>query len=72
MYFHLNHFESSETSIIDRSNSKKLTVELIGKMLNEIFSLNTRHNKITLDAFVSQNDIDFSTSEDESNDNEME
>ena len=72
MYFHLNHFESSETSIIDRSNSKKLTVELVGKMLNEIFSLNTRHNKITLDPFVSQNDIDFSTSEDESNDNEME
>ena len=42
MYFYLDLFE---TSIIARSNYKKLTVELIGKMLNEIFSLNTRHNE---------------------------
>ena len=72
MYFHLNLFEHLETSIISRSNSKKLTVELIGKMLNEIFILNTRHNEIMLDAFVLQNDMDFSTSEGESSDNEME
>ena len=72
MYFHLNLFEHLETSIISRSNSKKLTVELIGKMLNEIFILNTRHNEIMLDAFVLQNDMDFSASEGESSDNEME
>ena len=41
-------------------------------MLNEIFSLNIRHNKIMLDAFVLQNDIDFSTGEDENSENEME
>ena len=34
--------------------------------------LTTRHNKVKLDAFVLQNDIDFSTSEDESSDNKME
>ena len=67
MYFYLNLFEPLETSIIARSNSKKLTV-----MLNEIFSLNTRHSEIMLDAFVLQNDIDFSTSENESSDNVME
>ena len=67
MYFYLNLFEPLETSIIASSNSKKLTV-----MLNEIFSLNTRHNEIMLDAFVLQNDIDFSTSENESSDNVME
>ena len=72
MSFYLYLFYSLETSIIARSNSKKRTVELIGKMLNEIFSLNTRHNEIMLDAFILQNDIDFSTSEDESSDNEME
>ena len=70
--FYLYLFYSLETSIIARSNSKKRTVELIGKMLNEIFSLNTRHNEIMLDAFVLQNDIDFSTSENESSDNVME
>ena len=48
----LNLFEPLEMSIIARSNSKNLTVELIGKMLNEIFSLNTRHNEIMLDAFI--------------------
>ena len=72
MSFYLYLFYSLETSIIARSNSKKRTVELIGKMLNEIFSLNTRHNEIMLDAFILQNDIDFSTSEDESSDNEIE
>ena len=45
MYFYLDLFEPLETSIIARSNYKKLTVEFIGKMLNEIFSLNTRHNE---------------------------
>ena len=72
MYFYLNLFEPLETSIIARSNSKKLTVKFIGKMLNEIFSLNTRHNEIMLDAFLLQNDIDFSTGKDESSENEME
>ena len=51
---------------------KNFTVKLNVKMLNEIFSLNTRHNEIMSNAFVLQNDIDFSTSEDESSDNEME
>ena len=72
MYFYLNLFEPSETRIIARSNSKKLTVKFIGKMLNEIFSLNTRHNEIMLDAFLLQNDIDFSTGKDKSSENEME
>ena len=72
MYFYLNLFEPLETTIIARSNSKKLTVKFIGKMLNEIFSLNTRHNEIMLDAFLLQNDIDFSTGKDESSENEME
>ena len=72
MYYHLNLLQPLETSIIGRSNSKKLPMKLIGKMLNEIFSLNTSHNKIMLDAFILQNDIDFSTSRHESSDTEME
>ena len=72
MYFHLNLFQPLETSIIARSNSKKLSVELISKMLNKIFSLNTSHNKLMLNAFILQNDIDFGTSEHESSDIEME
>ena len=72
MYYHLNLLQPLETSIIGRSNSKKLPMKLIGKMLNEIFSLNTSHNKIMLDAFILQNDIDFSTSRHENSDTEME
>ena len=45
MYFYLNLFEPLQTSITARSNSKKLTVELLGKMLNQIFSINRRHTK---------------------------
>ena len=72
MYFHINLFQPLETGIIARSNSKNLSVELIGKMFNEIFRLNTSHNKMMLDAFILQNNIDFSTSEHESSDSEME
>ena len=72
MYYHLNLLQPLETSIIGRSNSKKLPMKLIGKMLNEIFSLKTSHNKIMLDVFILQNDIDFSTSRHESSDTEME
>ena len=52
MYLHLILFQLLETSIIARSRSKKLSVKLIGKMLNEIFSLNTGHNEMMLDAFI--------------------
>ena len=72
MYFHFNLFQPLETSITARSNSKKLSVELISKMLSKIFSLNTSHNEMMLHAFILQNDIDFSTSEHESSDTKME
>ena len=71
MKFYLDLFEPLQTSITARSNSKKLTVKPISNMLNEIFSLNTRHNECWMH-FSLQNDIDFSTSEYESSDNEME
>ena len=37
MYFYLNLLEPLETSVVARSTSKKLTVDLIGELLNEIF-----------------------------------
>ena len=51
MYFYLDLFEPLEASIIARLNYKKLTVGLSGKMLNEIFSLNTRHNECWMHLF---------------------
>ena len=67
MYFYLNLFEPLETSIVARSTSKKLTVNLIGELLNEIFVIETKHNERMLDSFILQNDIEFA----ESSDSEM-
>ena len=67
MYFYLNLFEPLETSIVARSTSKKLTVNLIGELLNEIFVIETKHNESMLDSFILQNDIEFA----ESSDSEM-
>ena len=67
MYFYLNLFEPLETSVVARSTSKKLTVNLIGELLNEIFVIKTKHNERMLDSFILQNDIEFA----ESSDSEM-
>ena len=67
MYFYLNLFEPLETSFVARSTSKKLTVDLIGELLNEIFVIETKHNERMLDSFILQNDIEFA----ESSDSEM-
>ena len=48
-----------------KQESKKFNVDLISKLLNEIFSLNTVHNERMLDAFILENDIDFGGSEEE-------
>ena len=67
MYFYLNLFEPLETSVMARSTSKNLTVNLIGELLNEIFVIETKHNERMLDSFILQNDIEFA----ESSDSEM-
>ena len=67
MNFYLNPFEPLETSFIVRSTSKKLTVDLIGELLNEIFVIETKHNERMLVSFRLQNDIEFA----ESHDSEM-
>ena len=67
MYFYLNLFEPLETCVVARSTSKKLTVDLIGELLNEIFVIETKHNERMLDSFILQNDIEFA----ESSDSEM-
>ena len=67
MYFYLNLFEPLETSVVARSTSKKLTVNLIGELLNEIFVIETKHNERMQDFFILQNDIEFA----ESSDSEM-
>ena len=65
MYFYLNLFEPLETSVAARSSSKKLTVDLIGKLLNEIFvNGETRQNERILNAFILQNNIRFADSSD--------
>ena len=65
MYFYLNLFDPLETSTVARSSSKKLTVDLIGKLLNEIFvNGETRHNGRILDAFILQSNIKFADSSD--------
>ena len=56
-----------ETSVVARSTSKKLTVNLIGELLNEIFVIEPKHNERMLDSFILQNDIEFA----ESSDSEM-
>ena len=69
MYFYLNLFEPLETSAVAKSSSKKLTVDLIGKLLNETFvNGETRHNERIVDAFILQNNIKFA----DSSDSEME
>ena len=67
MYFYLNLFEPLETSAMARSTSKKLTVDLIGELLNEIFVIETKHNERMLDSFILQSNIEFA----ESSDSEM-
>ena len=64
MYFYLNLFEPWETSVVARCTSKKLTVDLIGELLNEIFVIETKHNERMLDSFILQNDIVFAESSD--------
>ena len=53
-----------ETSVVARSTSKKLTVDLIGELLNEIFVIETKHNERILDSFILQNDTEFAVSSD--------
>ena len=67
MYFYLNLFELLETSVVARSTSKKLTVDLIGDLLNEISVIETKHYERMLDSFILRNDIEFV----ESSDSEM-
>ena len=67
MYFYLKLFEPLETSVVARSTSKKLTVDLIGELLNEIIVIETKHSERMLDSFILQNDIEFA----ESSDSEM-
>ena len=62
MFFYLNLFEPLETSIDARATSKKLTDDLIGELLNEIFVIETKHNERMLDSFILQNDIEFAES----------
>ena len=55
MYFYLNLFENSVVV-----NSKKLNIELISKLLNELFRYNnTRDNERILDNFILHHNIDF-------------
>ena len=53
-----------ETSVVARSTSKKLTVDLIGELLNEIFVIETKHNERILNSFILQNDTEFAVSSD--------
>ena len=64
MRFYLNLFKPLETSVLARSASKKLTVDLIGELLNEMFVIETKHNERMLDSFILQNDIEFAESSD--------
>ena len=64
MCFYLNLFEPLETSVLARSASKKLTDDLIGELLNEMFVIETKHNERMLDSFILQNDIEFAESSD--------
>ena len=67
MYFYLNLFEPVESSAA--VNSKKLNIEIISKLLNELFTYNnTRHNERILDNFILHHNIDFA----ESGESEME
>ena len=64
MCFYLNLFEPLETSVLARSASKKLTDDLIGELLSEMFVIETKHNERMLDSFILQNDIEFAESSD--------
>ena len=64
MYFYLNLFKPLETSIVARSTSKRLTIDLIGKLLNKISVIETKHNERMLDSFILQKDIEFADSSD--------
>ena len=67
MHFYLTLFEPLETSVVARSTSKNLTVDLIRELPNEINVIETKHNEKMLDSFILQNDIEFA----ESSDSEM-
>ena len=59
LYIYLNLFKPSETSVVAQAESKKLYGKLLCKLLNKLFSLNSRHNEKMLDAFILEHFIDF-------------
>ena len=59
MYLYLSLFKPLKGSVVVESSSKKLSVKLIGEMLNEIFNTSTRQNERVRDAFILQHDIKF-------------
>ena len=72
MYFHLNLFEPVKGSVVAEPSSKKLDVNLIDILLNEMFNTRTRQNERILDAFILQHDIEFDGEEASLTDEEME
>ena len=52
--FYLNLFEALNTSVAAEHSTKKLSVKLIGELLNELFNTRTRQNERILDAFIMQ------------------
>ena len=50
-----------------QSNIKKLDHKLVSEALNEMFSMNTRHNECMLNVFILENDNTFTDSESEDN-----
>ena len=70
--FYLSLFEPLKSSVVARSESKKLDVKLIEELLNEIFNTNTRQNERILDAFILQHEIEFDGEDFPFSDYEME
>ena len=72
MYFHLSLFEPVKGSVVAEPSSKKLDVNLVDTLLNEMFNTRTQQNERILNAFILQHDIEFDGEEASLTDEEME
>ena len=63
LYFFLNLFEPLKTSVAARVKPKKLDRKLFSELLNELLSLNSKHNEKMLDDFIPEHYIGFAESD---------
>ena len=63
LYFFLNLFEPLKTSVAARVKPKKLDRKLFSELLNELLSLNSKHNEKMLDDFILEHYIGFAESD---------